>query len=96
MVRVKLAWDSPRRFRLRITEVEVFQVSEENFEAVAAWCRGTARARTTANGLVSRLYVPDKTEMTVAFIGDYVAKYPNGEFKVYKPEAFHEKYEKVD
>ena len=96
MVRVKLAWDSPRRFRLRVTEVEVFQVSEDNLDAVAAWCRGTAKARVTNDGLVTRLYVPDNVGMSIAFVGDYVSKSSNGNFKVYKPDAFDAKYERVD
>jgi hypothetical protein len=91
MVRLRLVWDQPRRFRIKPREVEVFKVNADNLNAVAAWCRGKAYAQ--RDNLIPRVYVPAKIGIQVALLDWYVVKHSDGGFATYNSEEFERLFE---
>lgn len=82
-----------KRARRKDIYVEYVQVTSENIQELAKWCKG--RIRKTANGAkyihVDVLY-PKEAKQSMAFIGDFLLEGPNG-FKVYTERGFHKSFE---
>lgn len=79
---------------------DAVEVTEENFEEVAAWCQGeiieTAHKHEqgkTERHIRVRVHRPINDRQTRAFVGDFLV-YLNG-YKVYPAVAFHKSFEKV-
>lgn len=87
-------------------EVQAVQVTEENFEAIAAWCSGTivtVRAPKEADGLEAgetKRYIkvnvsrPLNERQTQAFVGDWLLEAEKG-LKVYADGPFVRNFERV-
>lgn len=78
--------------------VEAVQVTEENFEELAAWCQGTIRNndRTPYNGgevdprnqhIHVRVHNPRSGRQAMAFVGDWLL-YTELGYKIYNTKAF--------
>lgn len=86
-------------------EVQAVQVTEENFEAVAAWCGGTivtARAPKEDDGVAEeKRYIkvnvsrPLNERQTQAYVGDWLLEAERG-LKVYADGPFTRNFAKAD
>jgi hypothetical protein len=75
--------------------VDAIQVTKENLEEVAKWCRG--KIETTDNGatfILIDVHRPLSPRQTQAFLGDWILQAGSG-FKIYTPKAFEKSFEKV-
>lgn len=72
--------------------VDGVQVTEENLDDVAKWCKG--RVKTSPNPKDKNRYIkvdvsnPINNRQTTAFVGDWVLYSETGGFKVYTQQAF--------
>ncbi len=84
--------------------VDAVQVTEENFDEVAAWCQGEIRLKGTLPRQMGseeaqerfikvRVFRPMGEEQTMAFVGDWVL-YAGTGYKVYKQPAFEKSFNK--
>lgn len=84
-------------------EIEAVQVTEENFEEVASWCKGELQTTDDSAPEVDRsncfikvkVFKPMGDRQTQAYAGDWVLFF-NGGFKVYLDASFQRSFEKVD
>lgn len=85
--------------------VDAVQVTEENLNAVAAWCDGEIRYSTktlaAGEGVTEKVKIPYvkvdvhhplNERQTKAYVGDWVLKSDSG-FKVYTERAFEKSFE---
>lgn len=88
------------KFIRKSSGADVVQVTAENIEEAAAWCRGDVRtAQKSKYSLPEkyikvRVYRPEKESQTMAFIGDLILYIGTG-YKVFTPVAFEQFYERV-
>lgn len=75
--------------------VDAVEVTEENMQEVAKWCKGSVRQMPTAdvnaeavNFIKVRVHHPRSDRQTKAFVGDRVLHGTANGFKVYTPNAF--------
>lgn len=82
-----------QRARRKDIFVDYVQVTSENMEELARWCKG--KIRRTPNGAkyiyVNVLY-PKEPKQSKAFVGDFLLYSPTG-FKVYTERGFHKAFE---
>lgn len=93
-----------QKFQRKPFIVDCVQVTEENMEEVAKWCKGTIT--TTDSKIAEQLKRPVRTWIQVetqqpmsdrqkqAFVGDWLL-YANNGFKIYTPKAFERTFEEV-
>lgn len=87
-----------QKFVRKPFEVEAAQVTAENLEEVAAWCRGTVNTDGPGGTEPGDAYVKVTVaralneRQTKAFVGDWVLQAGNG-FKVYTSKAFNKSFE---
>lgn len=80
--------------------VDGVQVTEENLEQVAEWCKG--RVKTSPNPKDKNRYIkvnvnnPINNRQTTAFVGDYVLYSLTGGFKVYTEQAFNRSFDTAE
>lgn len=84
--------------------VDCVQVTEENLEAVAKWCKGELHS--TDPAIAEKFQKPIQTWIEIevdhtindrqkkAFVGDWVL-WANRGFKIYTPKAFERTFERV-
>lgn len=65
--------------------IRAAQLSRENFDAVKAWCNGDDQDK-LGNSPAMDVEIVDG--ICVAELGDYILRYPNGEFNVMSPKMF--------
>lgn len=92
------------RFARRPFHVDAVQVTEENIDDVAIWCKGdvvTVKSKPNAKGISReqkhikvRVHLPLNDRQTQAFVGDWVL-YTTSGFKVYLANAFDKSFEPV-
>ena len=81
--------------------VEAVQVTEENIEAIAEWCKGRLTPiKDEGDGSNARFIKvnvknPMTARQTKAFVGDWVLR-SGDSFKVYKHESFFKVFNKTD
>jgi len=90
------------KFQRKPFLVDAVQVTEENMESVAQWCKGNVVS--TDPGIAEQLHKPVQTWIQVetqqpmndrqrqAFVGDWIL-YANRGFKIYTPKAFDRTFE---
>lgn len=78
------------RYRQKPIEIEARQITEENFEDVAAWCGGFYYQ----SGRLLTLATPEG--LVAATIGDYVIQGVRGEFYPCKESIFNGVYDLVE
>lgn len=81
-----------------VFEVLGVQVTEENYDDVAAWCEGDVRTGaegTPDSGKYIRVPVrkPQNPRQAKAYAGDWILWNPQGGYKVYKESAFKRTFE---
>lgn len=82
-------------------EIQAVQLTDENLEAVAAWCEGKIRktkgssTREPTSFIKVSVYRPMNDRQTMGFAGDWVFNDGNG-FKVYTKKAFEKSFEERD
>ena len=89
-----------QKFVRKPFHVEGVQVTAENMEEVAAWCRGEIRTTVEQDRDTEEKYIkvwvqrPLDERQTKAFEGDWIL-YAGTGFKVYMPKAFEKSFEPV-
>lgn len=80
--------------------VKAVEVTAENMEQVAKWCKGEVRTAVEEEGSTSTVrYIkvdvkrPLNEKQTQAYVGDMVLRAGSG-FKVYTPKAFNQAFDK--
>lgn len=77
-------------------EVDAVQVTEENIQEVAAWCRGkiqhAERKGTVEPYIKVQTHRPLNEKQTMAFIGDWILQAETG-FKVYTDQAMQNSFQ---
>lgn len=82
------------RFVRKTFTVDAVQVTADNIEAIAEWCKGELRQSKPKEGLPETFYVkvdvlkPLNDRQTRAYPGDWVFKAGKNGFKVYTNNAF--------
>lgn len=80
--------------------VDAVQITEENMEAVADWCRGQIRKDSPEEGtgeakyIHVRVYRPLDDRQTKGYVGDWIL-YAGTGYKVYTDKAFTSSFEKA-
>lgn len=78
-------------------EVEAVEVTAENLEDVAVWCKGELRSAAVDENENPVIYIkvpvkkPRTERQTKAFVGDWILKTPIA-IKVYNPIAFKKNF----
>ena len=72
--------------------VDVIQVTEENFDQVAAWCQGEIHDDTTGRYIFVRVHSPRNPRQNKAYVGDWILYTERG-YKVYTTKAFFASFE---
>jgi len=81
------------RYVKKPLHVDAVQITEKNFEEVAAWCQGkiqTDESDRSTNGkryIKVRVHNPFNPRQTQAFVGDWLL-YTEMGYKIYTPKAF--------
>lgn len=78
--------------------VDVIQVTDENFEAVADWCQGEIKPQGDGDHgryIFVRVHSPRNPRQTKAYVGDWILYTERG-YKVYTTKAFEASFERVD
>lgn len=91
------------RFNRRPFSVDAIQVTAENMEAAALWCKGKIEHTRAdeSRGLVEtpfvkvEVYAPRNVRQTRAFRGDWIVKADNGTYRVYPKKAFELAFEPI-
>lgn len=86
----------PGKFRRKPFDVEAIQVTEQNMQDVARWCKGRILTQDPSglSYISVRVLRPQNDRQTQAFIGDWVVV-ASGKFKVYTDGAFNNVFEEV-
>lgn len=71
--------------------VDAVLVTEENFEEVAKWCKGTIAEQGDQRYIKVFVKYPKTERQTQAFVGDWILKL-NG-YKIYTQKAFEENFD---
>jgi len=77
--------------------VDVVQVSDENFDEVAAWCQGEIKPQGEGDHgryIFVRVHSPRNPRQTKAYVGDWILYTERG-YKVYTTKAFLASFEPV-
>ncbi len=74
--------------------VNAVQVTEENMQAVAKWCKGQHIHGVNAQYVKVRVHRATNERQKQAHVGDWVLKFGTG-FKVYEPDAFVKDFNQV-
>lgn len=92
---------TPKKFLRKPFEVEAVEVTAENIEDVARWCRGQMRKSVGPAGRNVQRYIkvnvkrPLNERQTMAYVGDWVVAATDQNirgFKVYTPKAFSQSF----
>lgn len=78
--------------------VDVIQVTDENFEAVADWCQGEIKPQGDGDHgryIFVRVHSPRNPRQTKAYVGDWILYTERG-YKVYTTKAFEASFELVE
>ena len=78
--------------------VDVVQVTEENFDEVAAWCQGEIKAQAESEPgrhIFVRVHSPRNPRQTKAYVGDWILYTERG-YKVYTTKAFFASFDPVE
>lgn len=93
-----------KKFQRKPFEVEAVEVTTENIEEVAKWCRGQLRKSAGPGGRNPRRYIkvnvkrPLDDRQTMAYPGDWVVMAIDQNvkgFKVYTPKAFTQTFDEL-
>lgn len=94
---------APARFAKRIFYIEAIQVTSENMEQIAEWCKGKilrTRAKPEENYPASPFIKvdvknPRNPRQTRAFVNDWVIRDEDGRWRVYPNKAFKLAFDEV-
>ena len=84
---------TPTTYRRKTFSVEAIQVTDENQDAIANWCKGKVLATKASEGEEAKFFVkvpvkrPLNDRQSRAYVGDWVLEARSG-FKVYTQRAF--------
>jgi hypothetical protein len=77
-------------------EVEAIQVTRENFDQVAQWCKGNKQTLNDGTPYIKvKVFKPMGDRQTEAHIGDWIL-FMNGGYKVYLDQSFTRTFEEVN
>lgn len=86
----------PKKYVRKPFEIEAVQVTEENFDDVAKWCKGNKQTLNDGTPYIKvKVFKPMGDRQTEAHIGDWVLFF-NGGFKVYLDPSFSRSFEEVN
>lgn len=95
---------TPKKFLRKPFEVEAVEVTADNIEDVATWCRGQLRKSAGPGGRNTQRYIkvnvkrPLNERQTMAYVGDWVVLATDQNvkgFKVYTPKAFSQSFDET-
>ena len=81
-------------------EVDAVQVTADNMQEVAAWCKGEIIVEGGSQGVPLRQYIKVDVDrvlndrQTMAFVNDWIL-FANNTFKVYTNKAFGRTFDKI-
>lgn len=83
-------------YQRKTFDVQAVQVTIENMEEVADWCKGTIESvsRTRQGNPYIKVPVRNSQNTDLAFVHDWVVMNPAGNFQVYKKRSFLGVFEK--
>ena len=85
----------PTRYVRKTFSVDAVQVTAENMELVAEWCKGTIQEETNPQTNEVQKFIkvdvvkPLHDRQTKAYVGDWVLSGPHNTHKVYTHKAFN-------
>lgn len=86
----------PKKYVRKPFEIEAVQVTQENFDDVAQWCKGHKQTLNDGTPYIKvKVFKPMGDRQTEAHIGDWVLFF-NGGFKVYLDPSFSRSFEEVN
>ena len=87
---------SPKTYSRKPFRVNAVQVTKDNLDEVAEWCKGTVEDREVKDGkgvhVKVNVHRPMNERQTKAFVGDWVLESTLG-LKVYTQRAFESSFE---
>lgn len=83
----------PKRYRAK-TEVEAAKVTVSNMTRVEDWCKGSIKG-TSLPPEERVIEVQTLAGEMTAEIGDYIVKFPQGEFYILTEDTFNSLYERI-